>query len=222
MNGYVFSLPEELKSAFIDIGKKLPHIWNQDILSLQQKKAFLRCLIEKIIMNRTNRDCLLIRIVWKGGETTTLEQPMLVGSFSDLALANEIEKLIIELVNNGLEDKEVADHLTKLGYRSPMRQHFLPSTVAKIRWKNRIFRERKKPQPLQVNGYLTVLQIAKIIGTHKRWIYDRIKHGSVKIAKDSETHAFLFPDTSKTIEMFEQLKNGHCNSIHFSKEHQDE
>jgi hypothetical protein len=121
-----------------------------------------------------------------------------------------------------LEDKEIAEHLTQLGYRSPMRQHFLPSTVATVRWKKRIFRERKKPQPLRVDGYLTVLQIAKMIGTHKYWIYNHIKYGSIKVVKNSETGAFLFPDTLKTIEMFNQLKNGHLNSINFSKEHQDE
>jgi hypothetical protein len=147
---------------------------------------------------------------------------MLVGSFSDLSSANEMEKIIIELAQNGMDDKEIADRLTHLGYRSPMRLYVLSSTVATIRWKNRIFRERKKPQPLCVEGYLTVLQLAKIIGTTKSWIYDRIRNGAIKITKDKKVNAFLFPDSPETIKMFECIKHGNSNSINFSKEHQDE
>lgn len=42
----VISLPEELRLAFIDVGKNLPMLWNKTV-SQQQKKAFLRCLIDK-------------------------------------------------------------------------------------------------------------------------------------------------------------------------------
>jgi DNA invertase Pin-like site-specific DNA recombinase/cellobiose-specific phosphotransferase system component IIA len=215
-------LSTELKAIFMDIGKKLPLIWNEGILSLKQKKAFLRCLIDKVVMHRITRDRLNIRIIWKGGETTTIEKSMLVGSFSDLSSANEIEKIIIELAQTGMHDKDIADRLTCLGYRSPMRQYVLPSTVATIRWKNHIFRERKKPQPLCIEGHLTVLQLAKIIGTSKNWIHDRIRNGTIKITKDKNAKAFLFPDSPETVKMFECLKHGNSNSINFSKEHQDE
>ena len=41
-----FALTAELKAAFTAIGEKLPQIWEQDLLSREQKKALLRCLIE--------------------------------------------------------------------------------------------------------------------------------------------------------------------------------
>lgn len=71
INNDISDIPEELKIAFMDIGNKLPHIWEQGILSLQYKKEFLRCLIDKVVMHRVTKDMLYIRIIWKGGEVTT-------------------------------------------------------------------------------------------------------------------------------------------------------
>jgi hypothetical protein len=80
-----FALTAELKAAFTAIGEKLPQIWEQDLLSREQKKALLRCLIEKVVLHRVARDCAQARIVWMGGETTTLRIPMSVRKLSELS-----------------------------------------------------------------------------------------------------------------------------------------
>jgi hypothetical protein len=66
-------LTEELKATFKAIGQRLPEIWDENLLSQPQRKALLRCLIEKIILKRIAPDLIQTRIVWKGGQTTTFE-----------------------------------------------------------------------------------------------------------------------------------------------------
>ena len=105
-------LPEDLKLSFLDIGKNLPEIWSKDILSQQQKKSFLRCLIDKVVIHRSERDIVQTRIVWKGGATTTIMIPVAVGSLSQLSFAHEMEEKIIELSQAGKIDKEIAEYLT--------------------------------------------------------------------------------------------------------------
>lgn len=56
-------LPEEMKFIFSGIGKQLPELWKKPILSSQQKKSFLRCLIDKVVMHRSQRDQIQTRIV---------------------------------------------------------------------------------------------------------------------------------------------------------------
>src|SRR5207302_1342858 len=73
-------LPPELKAAFTEIGRQLPAIWDQPVLTRQQKKALLRCLIEKVVIHRAPHDCAQLRIVWQGGDTTSLAIPLPVGS----------------------------------------------------------------------------------------------------------------------------------------------
>jgi hypothetical protein len=159
-----FALTAELQSAFTAIGQKLPQIWDQDLLAREQKKALLRCLIEKIALHRVARDHIQARIVvWAGGETTTWRIPVQVGSFAFLSTATEMENLIVQLASEGLPDEAIAEQLTAPGHRSPMRQLVLPSTVKTIRLKHGILQKRSQSHPRRIDGYLTVPQLAKTL-----------------------------------------------------------
>ena len=56
------ALPPELREAFTDIGQKLPQIWRQDVLTREQRKALLRCLIDKVVIHRAVPDRVQTRI----------------------------------------------------------------------------------------------------------------------------------------------------------------
>jgi hypothetical protein len=89
-------LSEELQTAFKAIGQHLPAIWRQGLLSQPQKKALLRCLIDKVVLHRPAPEWVQARIVWRGGETTSLQIPVPVGSLKDLAGADVMERLVLE------------------------------------------------------------------------------------------------------------------------------
>ena len=216
-------LPPELKAAFTDLGQQLPQIWDQPVLTRQHKKALLRCLIEKVVIHRSPRDCAQTRIVWQGGDTTSLAIPIPVGAFADLATADEMETIIVQLAEQGQTDEAIAQHLTKLGHRSPMQQDgVLTSTVQTIRLKHRIFVTRSQSHPRRISGSLTVSQIAQKLDISNHWIYDRIHNGSIQIVKDPARGIFLFPDNANTLDLFRQLKNGHLHNLRFSEGHQDD
>ena len=100
-------LPPELREAFTAIGQRLPQIWGQDVLTREQKKALLRCLIDKVVVHRSVADRVQTRIVWRGGDTTTFDIPVPVGSFANLATATEMEEIILELSRQGKTDEEL-------------------------------------------------------------------------------------------------------------------
>ena len=112
-------LPSTLQSAFTNIGTKLPELWSTDVLTQAQKKALLRCLIDKIVVHRVRHDTVRTRIVWKGGETSTADLPIPVSSWSDMTNADELEAKIVDLSQQGIDDQIIAKRLTKEGYRSP-------------------------------------------------------------------------------------------------------
>jgi DNA invertase Pin-like site-specific DNA recombinase len=218
----LLSLPPELKEAFIAIGQKLPLIWHQEVLTRETKKALLRCLIDKVVIHRPLQHCVQTRIVWRGGDTTTLEIPVPVGSFADLPLAEEMERIILDLSRKGKADEEIAEHLTALGHRSPMQtDRVLPSTVQGVRLKHRVFVKRSQSHPRRVEGYVTIPQIAQRLDISPHWVYDRINNGHIQVVKDPETRLYLFPDEPATLEMFQALKDGKLKNLRFSKEHQD-
>ena len=205
-------LSEELKSMFMNIGKHLPDLWQQEkTISQPQKKAFLRSLIDKVVIHRSAPDNAQLRIVWKGGATTTIHIPMSVSSMTHLSCAKEMEHKIIELSKAGKSDAEIANVLEASGFRSPMRQTILVSTVRTIRLKHGIFRERPSSWSRQIEGFLTVSQIAKLIDVMPHWIYDRINKGVIKATLTQlpqyRRGVYVFPDTPETIDMFKKIKN---------------
>lgn len=210
-------LPAELKEAFMTIGQKLPHIWQQGVLTQQNKKALLRCLIDKVVIRRLVQDRVQTRIVWQGGDTTSLEIPVTVGSFAALSTAAEMERIILGLSRQGKSDEEIADHLTTLGHRSPMQTDcVLPNTVKIVRLKHGILQKRSQSHPRCIDGYLTVPQIAQRLDISTHWVYDRINNGRIQVVKDPETKLYLFPDEPATLEMFKYLKDGKLKNLRFS------
>jgi DNA invertase Pin-like site-specific DNA recombinase len=218
----LWSLSPELKDAFLAIGQKLPLIWDHEALGRETKKALLRCLIDKVVIHRQVPHSVKTRIVWRGGDITTLEIPVPVGSFTDLPLAAEMEQTILDLSRQGKTDDEIAEYLTALGHRSPMQTDcVLSNTVKCLRLKHGIFQKRSQSHPRHVEGYLTIPEIARQLDISPHWVYDRIHNGRIQVVKDLDTGLYLFPDEPATLEMFKALKDGNLKNLRFSTEHQD-
>jgi hypothetical protein len=210
-------LPPELKAAFSQIAQRLPEIWDQEeVIPTPQKKALLRCLIDKVVIHRIAHDRVQVRIVWKGGETTSFQITVAVGSFRHLSSAAEMEAAILELSQQGQTDEQIAQHLTELGHYSPKNpQAVLPSTVKTIRLKHRIFQNRSQSHPRHIPGYLTIPQIAPVLGVTAHWIYHYIRSGKIEMARDQQTGLYLFPDLPETLDLLRQLKAGTIKNLRF-------
>ena len=85
------SLPPEWQEALKEFGERLPDLWREGLFTQPQRKALLRCLIDKVVIHRVGRDQVHTRIVWKGGDTTTCDVPITVGSFAELSFAEDME-----------------------------------------------------------------------------------------------------------------------------------
>jgi hypothetical protein len=214
-SGPLLPLPPELQARFQGVGQHLPQLWQEDIIDQARKKALLRCLIDKVVVHRIAPDTVQVRIVWKGEESTTLQVPVTVGAWTDLTDAPAMEQLIRERSATGVADEEIAQELTAQGYRSPRGPEVLPSTVRGIRIKHGLFQKRSQSHPRQVDGYLTVSQVARALDVPPHWIYDRIYNGTIQIAKDPHRGWFLFPDVPTTLDQFHQLKDGALTSLRF-------
>jgi DNA invertase Pin-like site-specific DNA recombinase len=206
--------PEE-KEAFRQAGKKIPQLWQQGRLSPQQKKAFLRCLIDKVVVRRAAPDTLQIRIVWRGGDVTATALPVTVGSLARLSFADDMEREILDLAKQGKSDEDIATLLSRKGYRSPKHDAVLVSTVRIVRLRHRLFRKRSQSHPRHVAGYLTLPQLADRLGIKPGWVYHQIDNGTIEVARDPETNLYLFPDKPQTITQFQQLRAGTLQKLRF-------
>jgi DNA invertase Pin-like site-specific DNA recombinase len=217
----VEEIPADLQAAFIQLGKKLPDLWPTEVLSRMQKKALLRCLLDKVVVQRVGRDQVQIRIVWRGGDVTEYVIPIPVGSLAELSTSQELEARVLQLYHAGKTDDEIVRELSAAGFRSPMHQKLLVSTVRNLRLKHHCFQTRHQSHPRSVTGFLTVTQVAERLGLSLHWLYDRLHNGQIQLQKDSTTNLFLFPDHPSTLEQLTRLRAGHLQHVAFGKEYQD-
>jgi hypothetical protein len=214
-------LPPEVRARFAAVGQHLPQLWQDGSIGQAHKKALLRALIDKVVVQRVGRDRVQTRIVWKGGESTTLSVAVTVGSWMHLSGAATMEQHILTECRCGTPDGVIAQQLTAQGYRSPMRTEVLESTVRNIRLKHRLFHTRHQSHPRRVAGYLTVPQLAEAVGCTPHWIYDRIYNGTIQVTKHPQRQTFLFPDSPTTLAQLRQLRDGTLTTLAYGKEHQD-
>jgi DNA invertase Pin-like site-specific DNA recombinase len=212
------NLPAELRAAFSALGQQLPALWPTAVLSRVQKKALLRCLLEKVVVQRVGRDQVQIRIVWRGGEVTECVIPIPVGSLAELSTGQELEARVLQLHKAGKADEVIARELTAAGFRSPLHQELLVSTVRGLRLKHRCLITRHQSHPRSIAGFLTVTQVAQRLGLSVHWLYDRLHNGQIRLQKDPTTHLFLFPDHPRTIELLTHLRTGRLQRVGFGQE----
>jgi DNA invertase Pin-like site-specific DNA recombinase len=208
-------LPHELREALSALGQKLPDLWATSVLSRAQKKALLRCLLDKVVIQRVGHDRVQVRIVWRGGEVTECEIPIIVHALTALSFGRELEERIVALHTAGKSDVMIAHELTAAGFRSPKGMVVLPSTVQIVRLKQRLFVTRHQSHPRRIRGFLTVPQLTRALGVPHHWLYDRINKGTVALQKDPATGLYLFPDHPSTLERLTQLRDGHFQHVGF-------
>jgi hypothetical protein len=211
--GQLEALRREGREALRQAGQRLPERWRQGLLSPQQPKAFLRCLIDKVVVRRGATDTIRARIVWKGAEATEAELPATLKSLAGLPGFAELEQEILQLAREGTGDEAIATRLTPKGYRSPRRDVRLPSTVQTIRLRQRQFAPRGRPCPRRIPGSWTVTQVADCLGVPAHWVHARIHNGTIEIARDAATRLYLFPDKARTIAQLKQLQAGKVQKL---------
>jgi len=214
------TLPEKALSparpaACRAIGHKRPALWPTDVLSQAQRKALLRCLIDKVVIQRARRAQMHTRLVWRGGETTTLEVPVAVGALTDLPGAHEMAQQIRGLVAEGTSDDAMARQLTQHGYRSPSRPAVLPSPVKGIRLTRGLMQNRSQSHPRRIAVSLTVPQLAKALGMPPHWVYHQSKHGTVVVQREAQPRLSLFPDCPETLAALRPLRAGHRRALRY-------
>jgi Recombinase/Recombinase zinc beta ribbon domain len=208
-------VPPELRQLFTEAGQALPKLWQEDRLLPAQKKALLRCLIDKVVVRRSAVDTIHLRIIWKGGAVTERDIAVPVLAIAQLPFAKEMARAIATLARQGKTDTEIAATLTQRGYHSPRHAMVLPTTVQRLRLRQGVVIHRKQAHPSRVPGFLSVSQVAARLAIPEHWIHDRIYNGTIRVARHRVHRLYLFPDAPKTLSLFRQLRKGQIQSVRF-------
>jgi DNA invertase Pin-like site-specific DNA recombinase len=213
------AIPEELRTAFADVGRRLPEVWER--LPVDTRKTMLRALVAGVNLERDANGIVRMRIVWSGGLVSERSFLVPMSSFRSSERESQIVDRIRRAVEEGRNDTTIAESLNSEGLRPCRRSSFTPAVVGKVRRRHRILTGLEKVRRCeQVPGY-TIREMAGLIGIDPSWIYRGISRGKILIEKDPRYGCYLFPRTRSTVQQMKQLKNDKVSQVSFPREHRD-
>jgi len=202
-----------LHGKVVNLAGRLPQIWADPATIDAQRKALLRCLVDKVVLDRGERDVALVRIVWRGGAVSDLEVKLKVNSVAKLARGTEMRDRVLDLARDGTPDDEIASTLTSEGHRSPNCENMvLPITVGRIRRGAGIRVIEPRNRWSHDANLLSAPELASRLNIPVNWIYVQIRQKRLLIDRQP-TGAYLFHDTTAVLDAVRNLRNHTINRL---------
>jgi DNA invertase Pin-like site-specific DNA recombinase len=196
-----------LNSKIVVLAGRLPQIWADPATTAGQRKALLRCLVEKVVVDRGERDMARVRIVWRGGAVSELDVKMKVNSVARLTRGAEMRERLLDLARTGLADDEIAVILTAEGHRSPnCPEKVRPITVQRIRLGAGLKTARQRTRWNHDPGLLSVTELAAKLNIPVKWLYIQIRQKRLLMDRQP-SGAYLFKNTASVIDGVRNLRN---------------
>lgn len=196
---------KSINEKVVSLAGRLPGIWSA--ASDQERKALVRCLIEKVVLDRGEHDITKARVVWRGSAVTELQVKMRVARQAALTHSDEMRDRALELARAKLNDGEIATVLTNEGYRSPANEEkVLLNTVSRLRRHAGVSPVKCSPRWRHSPELLSTNELAARLEIPVNWLYVQIRKGRIQI-EPQPNGAYLFENKPETIDRIGKLRN---------------
>ena len=200
------AMSKALGSKVIALAGHLPQIWASEATTDAQRKALLRCLVEKVILDRGDHDVAKVGIVWRGGAVSDLEVKMKVNSVAKLTRGMEMRDRLLDLARAGMPDDEIAAVLTREGHRSPnCAEKVLPITVQQLRLGAGIKVTAQRNRWSHDASLLSAPELAIKLNIPVNWLYVQIRQKRL-LTDRQPTGAYLFRNTPAVLDAVRNLR----------------
>jgi hypothetical protein len=201
------TIGKALNDKVIRLSGRLPEIWADRGTTDAQRKALLRCLVDKVILDRGEHDVSRVRIIWRGGAISELDVKMRVNAVANLTRGAEMRARALELARTHMHDDEIAALLTSEGHRSPnCAEKVLPITVQRIRLLAGVKQAEQRTRWQHPPNILSAQELAGRLNIPVNWLYVQIRKGRLLIDRQP-SGAHLFANTPNVIEAVRKLRN---------------
>jgi hypothetical protein len=199
---------EELRRQLDEVRPTLRRMWDDGSLSNVRKKELLRTVIDKVVPQRPVGDRCEFRIVWKGGDWTTIALGLPVVTYAEMGDGQQLIAEVLRRARAGRTDRQIAAELTAAGYHAPLKEGLSAASVNRIRMQHGVLSRRTEFLRTGVAGWLSLGQAVSRLGEHRAWAYHLIRKGRLVIRRDRETGLYLIADNSKSLKQLKELLRG--------------
>ena len=196
-----------LHGKVVSLVGRLPQIWADPNTTDAQRKSLLRCLVEKVVLDRGDHDVALVRVVWRGGAVTDLKVRMKVNSVSKLTRGMEMRARVLDLARAGKSDVEIATVLTYEGHRSPnCEDKVLPITVQRIRHAAGVQVSGPRSRWSHDVNLISPPELAARLNIPVNWLYVQIRQKRLLVDRQP-SGAYLFQDAPAVLDAVRNLRS---------------
>jgi hypothetical protein len=171
----------ELREQLLHLSQRLPELGASAHLTHTQRKALLRSLIARVIVQRTAPDRIAVTMVWGSGHFSQgVVIPPVLHQRHITGYDTMVER-IRQLWAEGSTDSHMAQTRSREGFRSARRDRVLVRTVLKIRnhhhWVSRSHQHRLADK---IDGMWPIHGLSRHLGGEREWFYHRIRTGTLR------------------------------------------
>jgi DNA invertase Pin-like site-specific DNA recombinase len=198
---------KSLNDKIVVLTGRLPQIWADPATTDAQRKALLRCLVDKVVLDRGEHDVALVRIVWRGGAVSDIAVKMKVNAVANLTHGAEMRDRALDLARAGIPDDEIAAILSTEGHRSPnCADKVLPITVQRLRLGAGIKVTTQRTRWDHDPSFLSAMEMAAALNIPVNWLYVQIRQKRLLMDRQPNG-AYLFRNTPVVIDAVRNLRN---------------
>jgi DNA invertase Pin-like site-specific DNA recombinase len=180
------ALSDEVKQRIHTLVSDLPGVWQDPRTPMRERKRMLRLLIEDVTLGRDAS--IRIQVRWKGGATTSLEEPLPLSApdqrRTPAAIVEQVRSLATEQT-----DRQIAETLNARWLRTGTGKPFSRSIVRHIRLAYGI---DSLHQHLRRAGWLTVPEIARQLQAHPSTAKRFAREGVLRAVRVDDRGQILF------------------------------
>jgi DNA invertase Pin-like site-specific DNA recombinase len=175
------TLTPELRDQLLHLSQCLPDLWSGPQLSHPQRKALLRSLISRVMVKRTAADRVEVKIIWVSGHFSEgIVIPPVLHQHHVTGYDTMVERTR-QLWAEGYSDLQIADALSREGFRSARRETVLAKTVMKIRHRHHwVSPSHQHRLADKIDEQWTIRGLARELGVESGWVYNRIRNGFLR------------------------------------------
>jgi hypothetical protein len=179
---------QEARQKILSITTDFSRIWNDPELPARERKRMLRLLIEDVTLLKADK--ITAHVLLRGGamRTLTIERPVPMAQIRKpkAAVIAEVDRLLDEHC-----DREVAEILNQLGYRTWQN---LPFTRKKVEWIRVVYHLKSRFGRLRERGLLTAKEMSAALGIAETTVHEWARNGLLRrIVCDNRNHSLYEP-----------------------------
>jgi DNA invertase Pin-like site-specific DNA recombinase len=201
-------LTAELRQQWEKAQPTLRQLWDDGPLSNVRKKELLRVLIDKVVLKRQAADQCEVRIIWKGGDWTTVIVSLAVGTYAGMANGEQLIAEVVRQARAGQSDQQIAEELTAAGYHAPLKDYLSADSVVRIRQQHGVTSRKVEFLQQGLPGWITLGQAVRRLGEHTGWAYYLIRQKRLVVTRDAEIGLYLVRTNKQVLTKLKELLRG--------------